>query len=338
MTAAARRVAHLLADARPGDPVAAAARSIRDHLARAGWPGPVLALRTHPGVRDVEALDTDDLAGRTVVLHTVDGGEALEPIACRLAGTEVHLVHHGSAPGARRGVLRALRGAARVALAASPGGREELRALGFADVRALPVHAARAGLSGIDPDTATAADLRAHPGPRIVAVGPVAPGRSLELLVDAFADLVTAERPSATLSICGPGTRWYEAMLQRRILNRGLRACELIEPADDAATLARLDGAAAVVTLVPAPLDPYAVRAVAGGAALVAPATAATAWARATAPARVVGLPAAPGRAQLTDALAAATAHTAVPTGPGALRQGPDATVGLELRRVLALA
>lgn len=284
-SAGAGTVVQVLGRARAGDPVTATARGIAARLALAGRSTQVLAgdlptgwaaANTPDALGEkrldarVEAFRADRLDG-TIVVHSVDGGEDLEPLLPALAGRRIRLLHHGSAVGSNRRALRGLRDAMITAAAVSPAAGEELRSLGFADVTVLPVGRTGGALDGVAADEATTANLDRHPGPLILTVGPIVPNRSLELLLDAFADLITRRRPSATLSICGPAARWYATALRRRVLALGLVACELVEPPDDRAVAARLDHADAVVSLHPTALDPYLERAARRGAAIVAP-------------------------------------------------------------------
>jgi hypothetical protein len=250
----------------------------------------------------------------------------------------LHLVHHGSRAGSDRGVLRRLRGATRSCSAVDPSAREELRSLGFGRVDVLPRAALEGGLDDVAADEATAGNVARHPGPLILAVGPIEPGRSLELLIDAFARLSGGAQPSATLSICGPSSPWYAAMLRRRILARGLVACELATPVDEPGVVARLDHAQAVVALHPAATDPYLRYAADRGVTVVAPLVSRTAWFRAPA---LVGIPAGVAATKLAEALDTAVAapprdsstRAEAPAGPARLR----AADAVALRRILAI-
>ena len=327
---AGARLVHVLGRASAGDPTTAAARALCRGLADAGRPGHLVAARgslTGIGPADATALGEGEL-----VVHSVDGGEDLTALLADLADRPLHLVHHGSAVGSDRRALRVLRGGATSAAAASPAAREELRALGFGTVAVLPPGSVDGGLDDVSADAETVENLERHPGPRLVCVGPIAPNRSLELLLDAFADLVTGLRPSATLSLCGPSTPWYASTLRRRILTRGLLACELVSPGDDGAVVARLDRADAVVALHPAGLDPYLYRAARAGARVVAPLDAATA---SLPPGALLPLPAAAGRRGLVDALHRATSHDRAQP-PATSSAAP--TVGHKaLRRILGI-
>lgn len=269
---------HVVGWARPADRVTATARALQ-HLHDDGRPGRVVAARRDAGCDDIgDAANLAELDDRAaVVVHSVDGGADLAPVLPHLAGRAVTLVHHGSAPGSDRGVLRSLRGTTTRSLAADPGAREELRALGFGTVESLDPAQLDGALDDIDADPTSVATLASHPGPLVLSVGTFGPDRSLELLLDAFAALVTGPRPSATLSLCGPSPRWYLADLRRRVLAAGLLACELRSPATDAEVVARLGRAAVVVALHPVGLDPYLRHAARAGVPIVAPRAAATA-------------------------------------------------------------
>jgi glycosyltransferase involved in cell wall biosynthesis len=251
---------------RSADPVAATARIWASRLTRLGWSCTgVVPEEVGEPTRDAE-----------LIVHSVDGGEALTPLLDRLgADDQLTLVHHGSAPGSDRNVLRELRVRARRALAADPDAREELRRLGFRNVTALDPTLS-AGPLGVDPDEATATELAGHPGPRILCVGPLGPNRGIEVLLSAFADVVTCHHPGAVLTLCGPAPHWYRKRLHRTITRQGLLACEVVAPSDDSQVLARIVHAACMVDLRPAALDPYLYEAAARGTPVVAPAVAAT--------------------------------------------------------------
>jgi len=339
MTAApAQGLVHLLGRADAGDPTTASARSLSRHLAASGGPVALVAVAPAAGCPGVALADEASLAGRDVVVHTVDGGEPLADLLPRVHARSLHLVHHGSRAGSDRSVLRRLRGATWSCSAVDPSAREELRSLGFGRVDVLPRAALEGGLDAVVADEGTAENVARHPGPRILAVGPIEPGRSLELLIDAFAHLVAGAQPSATLSLCGPSSPWYAAMLRRRILARGLVACELATPVDERAVVARLDHAHAVVALHPAATDPYLRRAADRGVPVVAPLVARTAWLHGRA---LVGIPAGVGATALAEALDTAiaappqegSAGPAAPAGPARLVPADD----VALRRILAI-
>lgn len=265
-------VAHFVGQARAGDPVAATARAMRDRLAWEGWPGTLVSAwppQSTSSSQEPAELD-DDLS---VVVHTVDGGADLHPLLHQLVGRRVTLLHHGSAPGSNRAVLRSLRASAGLALAASPPSREELRALGFAavgsiggDALATTFHHA---FDQVTADDATTRHLGGHPGPLVLAIGPLAAGQGLELLLDAFAQVITRRHPAAVLSLCGSVGRWYDAQLDRWVARRGLSSCEIISPSNEGEVLARLDRAAVLVAGRPATLDPYRWRAAEAGVPIV---------------------------------------------------------------------
>lgn len=304
MTDRASGLVHVVGRARPADPVTASARALQRRHEQDGRPGRVVAGAQDAGCEDIGPVA--DLSDAEVVVHSVDGGEDLAGALPHLIGRSVTLVHHGSAAGSDRRVLRALRGSTTRALATDPGAREELRALGFGEVARLDPALLDGALDHLTADPASVESLARHPGPLVLSVGPIGPNRSLELLLDAFAELVTGARPSATLSLCGPSSPWYLATLRRRIAARGLRACELLSPATDAEAVARLDRADAVVALHPVGLDPFLRHAARAGVPIVAPLVAATA---ALPTDRLVPVPTRLRATDLSAALQAATLH-----------------------------
>lgn len=323
MTLLATGVVQVVGRLGAADPVAATARSWQDRLVRLGGAG--------------DLVDPAGLAAgeATVVVHSADGGEALTPLLSRLDGRQVTLVHHGSALGSDRHVLRALRPHTRRALAADGAAREELRGLGYRDVRGFDP--ALAPMEPLDPDQAAVDALARHPAPRLLSVGPIAPNLGFEVLLDAFADLVTFAVPGAVLSLCGPSTPWYHRQLHRTITRRGLLACEVVEPAHDAEVVARLDAAACLIALRPASPDPYLRAAAERGLPIVTPRTASTAWLPA---ALLVAVAPVAARSALAASVAEALgrhAEDAAPP-PGAVLHPADAArLDLELLRVLGL-
>jgi glycosyltransferase involved in cell wall biosynthesis len=326
MTPPAAEVVQVLGRVRAGDPVTATVRAIHERLARLGRPGRVVTADS--GDRSLPT----SLDGALLV-HTVDGGETLAPLVPVLAGRPLRLVHHGSAVGSDRSTLRALRGSTCGAVAADPAAREELRGLGYGLVGTLDPTLADGALDGIVPDEATAANLAGHPGPLLLSVGPVAPNRGVEMLIDAFAQLLTHAQPSAVLSLCGPAPQWYRARLHRHVITRGLLACEIVEPSDDGQVLARLERADAVISLRPAGLDPYVRAAARRGLPVVAPLAPATAG---LASQGLVAVSPRAGATELAAALATALSRPRRAPTPsaGAPRVGDDA----DLLRMLRLA
>jgi hypothetical protein len=299
-------VVQVVGRARTADRVTATARGLQRSLTLSGRPGRVVASHRDPGCEDIAEV-TDLAAGEVVVLHTVDGGEDLGAVLPRLEGRGVTLVHHGSSAGSDRRVLRALRGTPARSLAADPGARDELQSLGFGGVARLDPAVLDGALDDVDADPASLETLARHPGPLVLSVGPCEPNQSLELLLDAFAVLITMHRPSATLALCGPASPWYLATLRRRITTAGLVACELLSPATDAQVVARLRRAAVVVALHPVGLDPFLREAVRIGVPVVAPRVAATSG---LPPGQLVPVPARVQAADLAAALSAATEPT----------------------------
>lgn len=275
MTSQASEVVQLVGCARAGDPVTATAVAWHAERSRQGLPSRVAAVEpgTIPAVeRFVPAWPAE------VVVHSVDGGEDLAALVGTLRERRITLVHHGSAVGSDRRSLRALRGCTDRAVAADPAAREELRGLGFRRVELVDPASGDDAFASTVPDASTADSLALHPGAFLLCVGPVGPNRGVELLLRAFAEVVTHTVPSAVLSLCGPAAPWYRARLHREVTARGLRACEVVAPGNDGEVLARLERADAVVSLRPAALDPYARAAARRGIPIVAPGDARTAW------------------------------------------------------------
>lgn len=265
----------VVGSARAGDPVTATAVAWHTEAHRRGRPSAIAA--ADPGtMRAFERFDPRHSG--EVVVHSVDGGESLAPIVGMLRDRPLTLVHHGSAVGSDRRSLRALRASAHRALAADPAAREELRGLGFRSVSDADDLRGLDAFADIVADAATMENLARHPGALVLAIGPVRPNRGIEILLDAFADVVTHAVPSAVLSVCGPVEPWYRDRLHRTVTRGGLRACEIVAPSDDGEVLARIEQAAALVSLHPAALDPYARVAARRRMPIVAPSDGRTAW------------------------------------------------------------
>jgi hypothetical protein len=331
MTARSAEVVQVLGRARAGDAVTATARSLQVRLTRLGWTSRTTA--ADPGsLSEVQRFSGAE-PGHLVV-HSVDGGDGLADLVGSLRAHRITLVHHGSAAGSDRGVLRTLRGSTGRALAADPAAREELRALGFADVGVLDPSTADDAFAGVVADEQTVASLAAHPGPLVVGLGALAPGGWTETLLAAFAAVLTHTHPSAVLALCGPSSRWYRAQLHRHVVRRGLVACDLGPPEHDGEVLARLERASAVVSLRPTALDPYGRRAAHLGLPIVAPlVTGAAALAEVLEP-----VPVAPDPRTLAEALRRALdrprpAASAGEDEPAAtMRSDPDLAAALGLR------
>jgi glycosyltransferase involved in cell wall biosynthesis len=275
MTSQASEVVQLVGCARAGDPVTATAVAWHAERTRQGRPSRVAAVE--PGtIPDMKRFDP--ASSGELVVHTVDGGEDLSTTVGALGARRLTVVHHGSAVGSDRRSLRALRGCTDRAVAADPAAREELRGLGFRRVDLVDPGSGHDAFADTVPDASTASNLARHPGALLLWVGPVGPNRGVELLLRAFAEVVTHTVPSAVLSLCGPAAPWYRARLHREVTARGLLACEVVVPRDDSEVLARLERADAVVCLRPAALDPYVLAAARRGVPIVAPADARTVW------------------------------------------------------------
>lgn len=327
MTPQPAEVVQLLGRARPGDPVTATAFGLRARLARLGRPGRVSAV--HPGSRG----EVDRYAGSVVghlVVHSVDGAEDLADVVDDLERRSLTLVHHGSATGSDRRTLRALRSSTRRAIGVDPAAREELRALGFPSVGLLDPGVADEAFDDVEADDVTAENLARHPGPLLLGIGSLAPDRGVEVLLDAFADLVTHTHPSAVLSLCGPSPVWYHAHLHRYVTRRGLLACEIVDPTREGEVVARLDRADVMISLRPAGLDPYLRAAARRGVPIVAPSTCTTADLD---PGLLAHIPATLGRSALTTALGDALDR---PTRVPAEDRSP--TAADDLLRALSLA
>lgn len=321
MTGRRPELVHVVGQIRAGDPVAATARSLQHRLTRLGHSG---SLHRADALRSVPATD------ERLLVHSVDGGGTLGPALDAAEGRRITLIHHGSAPGTDRRVLRQMLRFTDRAVAAAPSAREELRGLGYAQVGLLSPGVVADAFDDVVPDPATAADLPRHPGPRLLAVGPIVPGRGLEGLVTAFAELVTMAAPAAVLSLCGPADPAYRRRIDRLVASQGLVACEVVEPASEEEVLARLDQASVVISLTPAALDPYLWCAAARGCSVIAPRHPATAHLDGT----LVAVPW-HGGPQLASAMAAALQRATQPTtsnevrGPAASDTDLLATLGL---------
>jgi hypothetical protein len=303
LSTGAGEVVQVVGEARAGDPTTLHARALAADVVRHGRAARLLCVDRDEGSWELAPAGGDlRVEPRTrVVVHTHDGGEALAPLTPALlgCGARLTLVHHGSAHGSDRAVLRTLRDRVDAAHAPGPLAADELARLGYADVRRWPLEPALAWLVSLRPDAGTLAGVAAHPGPRLVAVGRLRPGAGLETLIDAMSDLVLDRVHGAVLSLCGPAAGWYREELRGRLLSWGLRAVELATPTTEPAIRARLDHATAVVELGGTEADPYVAHARAAGVP-------------------VVSLAEHRGRAGLGRALAAALAPAPATTGPAA--------------------
>jgi glycosyltransferase involved in cell wall biosynthesis len=302
LAADAGEVVQVVGEARAGDPTTLHARALAADVVRHGGAARLLCVDRDDGSWELAPSGPGlhlEPAG-TVVVHTHDGGAALAPLVPALlgCGSRLTLVHHGSAHGSDRTVLRALHDRVGTAWTPGPVAADELARLGYPDVRRWPMQQALDWLASLRPDAATLAGVAAHPGPRLVAVGRLRPGAGVETLIDALSDLVLDRVHGAVLSLCGPAPDWYREELRRRLVSWGLRAVELASPTTEPAIRARLDHATAVVDLGGVEVDPYVAHAMAADTP-------------------VVTLTDPEDRAGLLDALTRALAPEPASAGPG---------------------
>ncbi|MDT4936629.1 MAG: hypothetical protein QOG80_300 [Pseudonocardiales bacterium] len=102
--------------------------------------------------------------------------------------------------------LSALRDRVTMAVAVSNFNAEELRSLGYSDVRVAPLIVDPRRLHTIPPDPATEHHLRTKVhGPVVLFVGQLLPHKRPDFLIQAYHALVTYHRPDANLVLVGAG-------------------------------------------------------------------------------------------------------------------------------------
>jgi glycosyltransferase involved in cell wall biosynthesis len=104
-----------------------------------------------------------------------------------------------------------------MALAVSHYNAEELRAVGYRDVRVSPLPLDPRSLRELDPDGATTAQLQNLDGPLVLFVGQILPHKRPDLLLQAFHLLVTYIVPNAKLAMLGPTRldRYHRSLQQQ---------------------------------------------------------------------------------------------------------------------------
>ena len=224
----ARRFHQILVSASPGDAVTDEALALRPVLRRLGE-SEIFARYYDPSLAgNVLGLDqyerrapaaSPSAADDILVVH----GSIGEPdVAAFLAGRPERVVlrYHNISPaepfrpyapafaellaGGRRELVD-LQPRVTVALADSTFNAEDLRAMGYDDVRVSPLVVDAGALCSVEPDPGTAHHLATEvEGPVVLFVGQLLPHKRPDLLVQAYHVLVTYLDPDAQLILVGP--------------------------------------------------------------------------------------------------------------------------------------
>lgn len=99
------------------------------------------------------------------------------------------------------------------------------------------------------PDAAQLALLAAHPGPHVVAVGPLGEPTHSDLAIEATSALVQHLRPDATAALLGSDGQHAAEALHRQVIELGLVACAVTPDAADRIVRAHLARADAYLAL-----------------------------------------------------------------------------------------
>ncbi len=214
----------VLVTATPGDAITNSALELRDLLRRVG-PSEVFARYIHPDVAsEIRSLDDYDRirsstnSPKDLVLFHASIGEPRVFSFINERPERLVLVYHNISPAepfrtydpafaglleAGRRELAALCDRTVLALADSEFNAEELRALGYRDVRVARLIIDVAKLLAVEPDPQVEADLAQIDGPVLLFVGQLLPHKRPDLLLKAFHVLVTYHRPDAHLLMVG---------------------------------------------------------------------------------------------------------------------------------------
>lgn len=212
----------ILVSAAPGDAITNQAFELRALLRRVG-PSEIFARHVHPAVVG-EVLPLADHIG----VASTDGTDLLvfhasigepEVLGFLLTRPErLVLVYHNISPAEAfrpydpafaellvegRRELDLLRDRVTLAIADSSYNAEELRALGYADVRVAPLVLDLDGLRSVVPDPHVAAELDGLEGPVVLAVGQMHPHKRPDLVARAFHLLSSYLIPTASCYLVG---------------------------------------------------------------------------------------------------------------------------------------
>lgn len=259
----------VVVSAAPGDAITDAALEFRALLRRVG-PSEVFASHRDPNITsEVRPLGSyEQLAsaggGTNLLVVHLSIGDA--PLGRFLADRRerVAVVYHNITPSSffapydahftrllalGRDQLADLRDRVGLAIAVSEFNAAELRALGYRNVRVLPLVVDPHRLRGVVPDRAVTAALAARPGPTLLFVGQLLPHKRLDLLVEAYHVLVTKLVPEASLVLVGPPRLpAYEKALRVLLRELNLPGVEITGSVPVAELAAYYRGATAFVT------------------------------------------------------------------------------------------
>ena len=213
----------VIVSAAPADAATNSALEIRDLLRRAG-PSEVFAANIHQALAH-QVRPLDDLvqaqgpaqARDTLIFHGSIGSPEVFDLLEKLKNPLVLMYHNVSPAHAFQGYsehfsqllrdgrrrIAQLRSRFELALAPSAFNAEELRAMGYDDVRVSPLIIDVHRLRSITPDPALLAQLEAMEGPFLLYVGQFLPHKRPDFLLQAFHILSTYLVPGAHLALIG---------------------------------------------------------------------------------------------------------------------------------------
>jgi glycosyltransferase involved in cell wall biosynthesis len=215
-------------------------RSLRDFASRPGRSsGDVLVVHLSIGDSAVSQLIDECDERLVLVYHNVTPPEYFEPYDPAFA----RLLREGRSEVAR------LADRADIAIGVSGYNAAELEALGYRDVRVVPLVVDVGGFRSVAPDPTLLDTLSDLDGPTFLYVGQILPHKRPDLLLEAYQVLVTNLVPNANLVLVGHArNRVFARVFRTQMAELSLPGARFIGRATSAQLAACFEGATAFVT------------------------------------------------------------------------------------------